>query len=854
MLVVSVLVLALVPAAPATSGIKLVVSRTPGGPPARVLALPIRPQDTSVSRTFFVREADGRAVSGAVLYAAPPAGMSISFARPGGSDSAAALTIDLAAGASLDVTIGATWDDYGEDEVPLRVRTSAVNSIAEINVARPGGPPLTVVGAAPGTGLAIASTGPTLSTAITVATTDRSAEDVVASISDLRDTATGTSYPVEQPTVEVGAIEANATATVPLDAALPYNGSFTGNLRLRHDGISDPPVALTITRTLGPSGVTIDYVPTSSSTFDIFHLFGAEEEITRDVVLNETAGRRTTVDRPEFIKATGKVAEVVTGEADVDVVGVELAGGQEGSCEQESTNRITIEPGKQCRVEVKLDVPADAGQYDGTLRFKQPGYTSLDAGLSLQMRRDLRTAVVWIVVGLLVGGILKWVLPRWRSRLERLSKVERIARALEVRVAGMPGGISDDVERRTYVAMRARLATIADEPDPEQGGPTDLDAQLEAMDALVPVLVPWGLLRRAALAAEPPPGKAILEGIEAVGAKLADPNASKADADAQRTKIDELEKALRTHVTTAVRNEIERVKEQAGKWFEPAERKDLDAQFDRALAQVADETGSPEQARRELSIAQGKAAEAMSLRLHGLLDASTPPVAMDSAVWVDLQIRVRSILTGVAAKPPDVALEAVREADAVLLGGNVGAVTEKVRSTLDAYADDPTPAQKPRVDALQASLGHLDTARGALARGDLGAAHTAYDSARRELDQARTRGFLQGTDAEGVGDVPPLRAPPDAAGVSASDVPRAQYDPIVGREWLRRQWGRYEWVLFGLTVGVGAAVGVLALYAGKPTWGSIGDILAAFLWGVGLFAASNAAAQGFGGVRAALTS
>jgi hypothetical protein len=52
---------------------------------------------------------------------------------------------------------------------------------------------------------------------------------------------------------------------------------------------------------------------------------------------------------------------------------------------------------------------------------------------------------------------------------------------------------------------------------------------------------------------------------------------------------------------------------------------------------------------------------------------------------------------------------------------------------------------------------------------------------------------------------------------------------------------------------LGVAVGLLALYDGKPKWGSPGDIILALLWGVGLARVPNAL-QGYVGVRTSLTS
>jgi hypothetical protein len=859
-LIVSAVTLALLLAAPvatADGGTELVVSTSPSGPPTRSLPLPIRSHDTTGSMTFFLREVAGRAVPGLVMYAAPPAGLSVIFARPGGQAPAAALALDLAEDASLDITAAGTWDDYGTVDVPLLVRMGdVVTTIAVLHVERPGGPPLTVVGAAPGTGLALASTGPTLATAITVATGDRRAVGIVAKVSAFRDASSGTRYAVDQPEVRIEDMEANVTATVSLDADLPYSGTFTANLRLSHDGIADPPVALTVTRTLGASGVAIDFVQTSSSeffSFDVVDAFNGKERITRAVVLHEAAGKAATVDAPMFVRATGKVGEVATGDAAVKVVGTKVSPSQPG-CNRKDSGRITIERGKQCRLEVTLEVPGHAGQYDGTLRFTQPGYTPLEAALTLQLRRGLLTAFLVIFLGLFIGYLLKQVLAKRRARLELLSKVARIGRELDQRVAAMPDGVRDDTERRTYAQMRVRLTSIAADPGADAGGATDIDDQLDAMRALVPVLVPWVLLRRAALAAPPPAKAGVIDDIEKIGATLAAPGTTKTEAGALPAKLEELEKKLRGLLTAMVRNEVERVKGQVADLFPATERAALDAQFDRALEFVAGEEGSPEEAQRELAIAQGMAAQAMSARLHELLDAATPPAAMDPGAWAQLQVRVRTTLAGIGAKTPDAALEAVREADYMLLAGLVGAVSDKVTATRDTYAGSESPAYQARVTALNAILGHLTECRSALTRGHLATAHTAYNDARAGLAEAHANGFLAGTAAEAAAAPPDLMSPPDAALAAATAVPATAVVPVVDPADVQKQWGWYQRFLVALTLVVGVAVGLLALYVGKPTWGSLSDVLLALLWGAGLFQASGAIAQGFSGVRTTLTS
>jgi hypothetical protein len=300
-----------------------------------------------------------------------------------------------------------------------------------------------------------------------------------------------------------------------------------------------------------------------------------------------------------------------------------------------------------------------------------------------------------------------------------------------------------------------------------------------------------------------------------------------------------------------VRNEVKRTQDEAAKWFTADVRASIDAQLERALAFVTTDDGSPEQAQRELTIARGLAARAMSARIDDLLEATTSPAGMDAGSWGELQAQVRAILAGVGTQAPDAALQAVRDADQHLVRGLVGAARTKLSADRQKIGASPSPADKDRAAALDGILGHLDDARAALARGDLAAAHTAYDDARTGLSAARTSGFLGAAAATlAVPDLPPAPGPPAAATVM---VPSAVVTPLPDVADVQRQWRWYEGLIFVLTLAVGVAVGLLALYVGKPTWGSLGDVLLALLWGAGLYQVTGALQQGFIGVRTALT-
>ena len=841
----------LAPAQPAVAvpGIQVVISTTPGGPPETTVLLPIRTQDTAGTVTLFVREVDGEASSEVVLYASPPAGMSISLARPGGQAPAAAVSVDLPANGSIDVAVTATWDDYGAAAVPLLARVDAqVSVVGTLNVERPGGPALTVVGAT-ATGLALSSSGPTLKSGITVATGSRSAEGVVANVSSLLDSASGTRYPVTKPSTEVGALASNSTALVPLNAELPYTGTFTGTLSLTHDGVTDSPVALTITRTLAASKVTIDAVQASSSSFD-----GRPStvSVTRAVVLdNSLSGEEATLATPVLVKPSSKVGDdAVPNDPNVKVAKTEVSPAQPGC--SIADDAIKIAAGQLCRLAVTLEMPGDPGQYDGTLRFSQPGAVPPDAAVTVQLRRGLPTAVVVILIGLVIGYFISKVLRNRRAKLDRLAQVARISRALDERVAGLPNSLQDDQEQHTYDQLRNQLASMASDAS---GGAAPADAvisdRLEIIGLQVPVFVPWVMLRRAVLAAPDEVRAALTEDLDAIGRALGAPIA-KPEAQALTGDVQALHTKLREKRSTAVRNEIERTKAEVGRMFPADVRQPIDAELDVAESFVASGEGAPEEALAALKRSRSMVIDAMKIRLGGFLADIAPPFGMADTEWASLRRAVQHDVDGVDVTTPETAVLALRDADRRLIGGIVDAAHTKVSQLSRNIPDPPSPQDTARANASDAILLDLKAARAALASGDLAAAHHSYNQARVNFtNPPRGVSFLGPQGA-------PLSAPELPGALDpATDVdvlvPTVTVTAVPTLAEVQRKWRWYEVVLAVVTIVVGVAVGLVALYVGKPTWGSLGDILLALLWGAGLYQVTGAL-EGFTGVRTALSS
>ena len=256
---------------------------------------------------------------------------------------------------------------------------------------------------------------------------------MIASVGPFLDTKTGASYAVKHPEVQVGDLLANSTAVVPLEADLPFDGTFTSTLRLGHDGISDPPVAISVTRSLAPAGVTIEAVTTSSTSFEGQP---ASSTVTRSLVLSETAGRRVVLDWPVFVKVGAAIKDGTATEADVIVAGVTVTGSSAACQVQNET--VVVSSGQSCSIEVSLRLPSLPAQYDGTLRFTQPGSQPSETGLTIQLRRGLWTAMVVILVGLFIGYVANVFLRSRRTQLVRRTGVALAGQELVSRVAALP--------------------------------------------------------------------------------------------------------------------------------------------------------------------------------------------------------------------------------------------------------------------------------------------------------------------------------------------------------------------------------------------------------------------------------
>lgn len=827
----------------------LVFALEPGAdavtPPIRI---GIDADQTTASVTLFVSEADGESVADLELFT-PSAtdGPTVEIASIGAEPAGGTITLAAGAGRSAVVDVTVTWDGYGTESMPVYARIGELVFLATtLEITRSGGPALTVVGAT-SDALTIASTGERLSSGIVVVAGGRDAHDVTLRLSPLRDTGTGTVYRFENEETSFETIPANHLEVIDLVADLPLTGSYTATMRLSHDGIVDPPVVLTVNRSADAAHLTVTTAQLSAGTVEF-----RDDRVTRSVVISETAGRAAVVAEPLLVGASTTHGDGVA-ESGTRIVETKLSPPSQAGCsmgaDADGPKLITVEPKGSCRLELTIEVDDPPGQYDASLRFLVVGGDAVDTPITIQVRRQLWTAVVAIGAGLFLGWLVHERIKRRRAELIVEADIERAFGQLGIRVTAVPGGLRDRREQEVASGLAAVLSAIGDEPLSNETERQAVTERLTRFRTVVAAFPRWVLVRRVAVQLKPPHTPSDNE-MEAIATSMLDVDIADDIASGLGAKIDAVAAALRQYQTNVIVNRIAEVRRDAERLLDGETRQRVIALLDGATEFTGDDTSSPTQAAAELARARLALADAQARILTDALDRSADEHGLSPDAWARLSAEVQLILAQRSEVDPDEAIAVVARAEERLLLGLVGLLGNKVRAArpdTDGSASDEDIKAAQQLDAI---LTDLDDARKKVTAGQLAEARAHYDSAAGAIDTARKAGFMGSTAAN-------LAAPelPPALGRSGTikvhDVP-AQPDlgepPATGAT-TKLKW--YEWVAAAVAGAVGLAAGIVGLYHGNPTWGGLDDLLLAGLWGVGMYEVANTVG-GYAGARTKL--
>ncbi|HEX9992370.1 MAG TPA: hypothetical protein VGB14_05530 [Acidimicrobiales bacterium] len=809
-------VLALVPASPAGAATGVVVADRPGG---RGIDGPLEvevPADGSaVTRTLFLRPAAGAAGGPVALLVDADGPVSVELA--GGGATGTAITLNVGGGqVPLRVTVASDRPGTAEASVVGRSGSGAWASLLTVRATRPPGP--AVVAGAGDEGLAVTSQAGAFALDLPVYAGDGGLSGLSATVDPF--VAEG-GEPVEATwELDTEDVDAGGRAVLHVEADLPFGATYRSELRLAHDGVTDPPVAVAVTRTRRASTIEVTDATVERATTGL----RTPAVVDHHVSVTETTGRTVQVALPRLVlhttgeDATGhddgavlRVTDVTPGNAGGDrVVWDALTGGDP---------TFTVPGGGTVELAVRLRLPAAAASNAVTLRFAEDGAAPVDRQYTVTVRRSAWWPLACIAAGLLLSY---WLRRLWRDRRGRyqlvlvLSRLQDEVQRLRRRVA-----VRDATEATVFDGLSADVRRAAADASPDdtaaaEARATDLAHRVRALPA-------WVDLWRRVTATRPPVG-GFRERAAALGEELA--GEREATTDDPAAAVAALAAAFDAAVAEALTQQIEWLRADVARQLDEAARAPADARLDHAAALVA--AGRPEDAVAAVDEARREAAVAVSAQVTTDLETGPhPALGLSEADWAALTAPVRALRDTTRR-------DWLQDAKAVL-AAELRVLSE---AAARAAAGDAEATEAVR------RAGRLVDTEPAAARAALLAALDAVAAARPDAVPLGAPALDGGAAAAAERPVMPPVEPRRREPVEPVDLPTPAE--------LRARIRRVELLATLLAAAVALPLGLAFLYADAWTWGSLADVVAAVAWGLGVQSLAGGSFTGIPALREAI--
>lgn len=510
-----------------------------------------------------------------------------------------------------------------------------------------------------------------------------------------------------------------------------------------------------------------------------------------------------------------------------------------------------------------LDAP---GRYSGTVRVAGTGLEAVVTPITVYVRHNGLLAAVLIAAGVLISTRIRRYQLRDRPTLLRRRRAAELLEWLGTaeRQLATTGGMTEE-ETPVAAKLRTDLERIYDhagdsvsDDDAGAAAANDAAARLDLAAARLELLPEWVNARRQVrtcktaeirddlLAKLAPVRQALLSGTA---------EEVKTAAETVRGIPAELAKALRARLEKEIEAFEAKVKDaRAANPTDDDFLKSLDAEVERRLA---DAKGAAEADRlAEATAAFDRAREAYADLLARELQirlGDAAPAWMEPSDWAAMKQEVEAALALVPyAHTPEDRITRFNGALGLYLASMAAAMKSSVEK--DLKREELSEEQEKQLKEI-AGQTHAVLARVAARDMDgASAKFTAAEKAYRELipdlpkpkNIFKTASPVGSTESvPGLGAATAVGGVPGAIGAGGGAVLVAP-EPIrrLGSREIEaaiREWDRrISWVVAVIAVVVGMSV----LYAGKLTWGSVGDLFTAFLWGLGLHQVGTAGAGG----------
>jgi hypothetical protein len=461
--------------------------------------------------------------------------------------------------------------------------------------------------------------------------------------------------------------------------------------------------------------------------------------------------------------------------------------------------------------------------------------------LTATVRRTAWSPFWWIVLGLLVSLLARYL---WKVRRARLTAEVPIARLAErlgrVRARNAP---LDPQETRLLDSVAAALGTV--DAEARSGDANVAARQLEVMVVRVAAAEGWVVLRRRVLAGPEQLRPAYVARLERLASGIeADADEDKAVADQLTSDLKKINSDYDTAASAAIKQAIAEFRATLDRFG----LADAGVTETLTAADAAVET-SPEVAADQLAQAQAAAVEKLTGRLQAELAAGPDPsLDLTADEWDTAVAPVREALAKVATAPDAASkLASYQEADAALLHVLAAALMRRLRQRIATLeqVEQPTIPMLEELGKHQQTLADVVKADGQAATDPAAARQAIEDAVTRFNDALPTPAVLDATSGE-QGMAAPIGASlrpvgfiPAGPGVTPEKIPTVAD--------LRRQLRNIEILATIVAFVLAVPIGISFLYANNYTWGSAADALGAFAWGLG---AQQVSGQSFTGLFA----
>jgi hypothetical protein len=531
----------------------------------------------------------------------------------------------------------------------------------------------------------------------------------------------------------------------------------------------------------------------------------------------------------------------------------------------ECAGGFTVQANSTLRCTVRLSGFTRAGRYTGEVRVAGPDVAASAHKVAVYVRRSWFLALLAILAGVALSEWLRRYLRDRRPRLERLRDAERLVDRADV-LAARPGATADELE--VLAALRARVETLS--ADPELGTSTTAPAVLGEVEGKLELFPRWAALAARVAALEPALRDEPAKTLRAVRAYLEGTGSTDEERKAVQISLNGLPAAIDAAQAKELRRVIDAFtgEVKAERDARPSDAPFLKLLQDEVEARAAGagahaDAGRLAAAREAFDAARGAYARLLAADLGTRLEPDDAPAWMEAAAWEAFASRVRAELARVtAAATPAEAIAAYGAARAVYLHELASALRAQVRKR----AADPALAKEHR-DALVSVTEKLDGVLRLVKLGDAHAASGALETAQADFQEVETRFPVQPGGGGVGGRVAAIVAPDGSRTAAGAALPGGVpggggYTDLPwtpeAKGWRRgvaartREIGRGDMAVSALAAGIAVLLGLSLLWVDNLIWGSFKDVIAAFLWGLGLHKVGTDAFATFGGVGSLL--